>query len=120
LFAFFYTRGERGVFFLTSGSTKKKKKKKLFRSRHRNRHRHFSTQTKFLFLFSQNFSAFSLPTQHTGIQNSNQVYMPMNLLALMGGDNKIPAENDMIKSKKKAKPFQPQQDKIDDGNKFLP
>ncbi len=46
--------------------------------------------------------------------------MPMNLLALMGGDNKIPAENDMIKSKKKAKPFQPQQDKIDDGNKFLP
>jgi hypothetical protein len=27
--------------------------------------------------------------------------MPMNLLALMGGDNKIPAENDTIKSNKK-------------------
>lgn len=96
---FFYTQGKRGVFFLLPVARKKEEEKSYFV-------RAIETATgvsllpkpNFYFFF-QNFSAFSLPTQHTGIQNSNQVYMPMNL-ALMG-DNKIPAENDTIKVKKK-------------------
>jgi hypothetical protein len=113
----FFTRGEReGFFFLLPVARKKRRRKSYFVRAIETATGIFLPKPNFYFFFLKFFGFLS---PNPGIQNSNQVYMPMNLLALMGGDNKIPAENDMIKSKKKAKPFQPQ-NKIDDGNKFLP